>query len=227
MNKIIFDMFVKEFQKTKTKLLLSSLSYYAILALIPTLSLTTLILKFFEIPLYLENQEIFDSISINLISNILVSIVTIYMISRIFLIILKDKFSTIKSYLLSFAFSILLIIFLTLFLTSFTLTNNWISFSIKFLSVSFFLFLIIKIISKANYKYSLLFSLSFSLISNIFFYIFFIIASFFINYENYYGILAPIFLIILVIHILIFLFYTAFIGAEIFTKISNIKIVKC
>lgn len=226
MNEIILKLFTQRLSNHKIKLIISSLSYYAILALIPTFLLITIILKTFDVPIYLEYKYIFDKISINLISNALVSFITIYMISRLFLIIIKEKFSPIKSIILSIVFSILMIAFLTLFFATYILTNNYISALLKILIVFSFLFSIILTFSRANFKYSMLFSIIASIVSNLLLYVFILSVSFFINYENYYGILAPIFLIILAIHLFIYIVCIAYIGAEEFTKISKIKILK-
>lgn len=226
MNEIILKLFIHRLSNPKTKLIISSLSYYAILALIPTFLLITIILKIFDVPIYLEYKYIFDKISISLISNTLVSVITIYMISRLFLIIIKEKFSPIKSIILSIIFSMLMIVFLTLFFSTYILANNYISALLKVIIVFLFLFSIILTFSRANFKYSIIFSLIASIVSNLLLYAFILSVSFFINYENYYGILAPIFLIILAIHLFIYIVCVAYIGAEEFTKISKIKIMK-
>lgn len=226
MNKFILDRMLVRFKNQKTQFMISSLSYYAILALIPTLLLTTTILKFFNINPYLKYQDFLDSISINNFSNLIVFIITLYMISRIFFVSIKAKFSTLKSIVLSIIFSIIIITFLGLFLSTYTLKTLIISIIMRFLLLTIFIFLIIQILSKSELKYSIIFSLITSIFSIIFISIFSLIASFFINYENYYGMLAPIFIIILIIHIFINIVIFAFICAEEFTKISKIKFIK-
>lgn len=227
MNKVIAEMILKKLNSKKTNLLLSSLSYYSILAIIPTLLVVTSLLKFLGLEIYLEYQDFFDLISLNMLSNTIISLVTLYMISRIFFVMLKDRFSLLKSLAFSIVFSLLLIIFLSSFLSTYLLQNNVLSIAIKVVLVFTFFFLLLYFISESNAKYSLIFSLVFSLVSNIFIYFFIIVTSFFINYENYYGILAPIFLIILAMNIFIYIARLAYISAEEFTKISRIKIIKC
>ena len=226
MNKFILDRLLIRFKNKQTQFMISSLSYYAILALIPTLLLTTTILNLFNIDVYLKYENILNSITINNFSNALVFIITLYMISRIFFTLLRTKFSLIKSVIFSIIFSIISILFLSLFFTTYVLKSNFISIVSKLTLMTIFFFLLIKFLSVSNLKYSVIFSISTSIISNIFIYAFSLIASFFINYEKYYGILAPIFIIILVIHIIINIVFFAFIGAEEFTKISKMKFVK-
>jgi uncharacterized BrkB/YihY/UPF0761 family membrane protein len=148
------------------------------------------------------------------------------MISRIFLIVLKYQFAIVKSILISLGLSLLSIAFLSTFLLTFIIENQYLKLTIQALITFIFLFIIIYALSKANLKYSLLFSIGAAITSNILIYMFFIITKFFIHYENYYGLLAPIFLIILAIHLFIYLVFIFFIGAEEFTKISSIKFVK-
>ena len=104
--------------------------------------------------------------------------------------------------------------------------NIYLSFIIKFILLTGTLFSIIFFIGKANAKFSLLFSTVFSSVITILFYAFFYAANFFINYEKYYGVLSPIFLVFLALHLFINLVSLAYICAEEFTKIPNIKFIK-
>lgn len=226
MTKIIFDLLIKRITNKNTKLLISSLTYYSIISLIPTLLLTTLILDFFHLQINMDLTVIFNYIGGSFWSNFIIVFFSIYLISRIFFVILKDRFSLPKSLIFSIAGSLLLIIFLVSFISSYLIENFYLENIIKLLLLFTLLFLIIFMVSKSNLKYSLIFSSAFSLVSLILFYGFFYAATFFINYENYYGILAPIFLIILAINLFINLIYITYIGAEEFTKISNIRFIK-
>lgn len=226
MNRFIFKLFFKRLTNPKTKLLHSSISYYSIISLIPTISFINIILANFNFKFYYKYSNIFTHINTNKFSNLLVSIITIYMISRIFLIVLKYQFAIVKSILISLGLSLLSIAFLSTFLLTFIIENQYLKLTIQALITFIFLFIIIYALSKANLKYSLLFSIGAAITSNILIYMFFIITKFFIHYENYYGLLAPIFLIILAIHLFIYLVFIFFIGAEEFTKISSIKFVK-
>lgn len=225
MNKLILDMIVKRLKKTDSKLLISSISYYAFLAIIPTIIFSISIVKFFNLDIDSTYLKIIDIISINPLSNTLIFFIVTYMISRIFYVILRKKFKTLKSLLFSFLFSFVLIFFFVIFFTLYRL-NIVLSLLFKFILVFILLFLILHISSEAKLKYSLLFSLSFSLVINTFLYLFSIVSYFFIDYNQYYGIFAPIFLSILTIHLTIYIVYIAYICAEEFTKISNIKILK-
>jgi len=226
MNKLILNRIIKRITNKNDRLLISSLSYYSILALIPTILLTTLILKTFNIPIYIKYQSFFNLISINFISNFFIVIITIYMISRVFLLLLKKHFSTIKSLSFSIALSISMIIFLTLFFTSYTIANSFFSNTIRFILIMLFFLTISLWLSTSSFKYSLLFSIFYSIISNIFLQIFFYFATFFSNYEKVYGILSPMFIIILAIHLFIYITHIIYITSEEFTKISKIKFIK-
>jgi hypothetical protein len=92
--------------------------------------------------------------------------------------------------------------------------------------ISFGLILICLLLDKNTLKFSMLFSLPFSLIINLFFYFFELISISFFSYETYYGLLSPIFLLILEIHIIIHIIYLYFLFSNTYTKISKIKVIK-
>lgn len=226
MENLLIQRIFFRMKETKTKLLIFSLSYYAILAIIPTVFLTITILDFFKISIDFKYQFIYDKIGQNIISGLVITGVVIYMISRIFLLILKDKFSFVKSLIFSIILSLIFIVILTVFLSTYALSNIYLSSFIKFLLLFSFLFILLYFLSNSNMKYSLIFTTFFSLIISAFLYFFSIISAFFINYENYYGLLAPIFTIFLAINITIHIVSIAFIVSEEFTYISKIKIIK-
>lgn len=226
MNKLIFEMISKRINNKNTKLIISSLTYYAILALIPTLLLTMLILKNLNLNIPYNYHNFLDKIMSDFFVDFFIVIVIFFMISRIYFFILKEKFSLSKSLVLSISFSLLSVSFLTLFITTYMINNFIVSNLIKASLLFCFFFILIYFSSISSLKYSLLVSLLFSLICNLFFYLFFYAATFFIGYENYYGFLAPVFLLILAIYLFIYISCIAYIGAEEFTKISKIKFVK-
>ena len=226
MNELILKSISRKLTNKKSKLYLSTLSYYAIIALIPTIVLSSSILRIFNLEVYSKYKYLIDEISSNSFTNVTISVITIYMISRIFYTLLEGKFTTIKTIVLTLFFSVLLVLFLCLFLSTYLLSNMLLETILKISLICIFNFLILQFISNSNLKYSLIFSLSFSILNNIVIHFFTIVTYFFINYEVYYGALAPVFLMILGINIFILLTYISYIGAEEFTKISNIKIVK-
>lgn len=226
MEKLLIENILLRLKKTKTKLLISSLSYYAILAIIPTLFLSTIILDFFNISLNLKYEFIFNKTGESMISGFIITGVVIYMISRVFLLLLKDKFSTLKSIIYSVLFSFVFIAIFTIFLSTYTLNSPYWNYLFKFLTIFILLFILLYFSSDSNYKYSLAFSLLFSLIINTFLFFFSIASTFFLNYENYYGLLAPIFIIFLAIKLIIYIIMFSYISSEEFTKISSIKFIK-
>ena len=110
MENLLIQRIFFRMKETKTKLLIFSLSYYAILAIIPTVFLTITILDFFKISIDFKYQFIYDKIGQNIISGLVITGVVIYMISRIFLLILKDKFSFVKSLIFSIILSLIFIL---------------------------------------------------------------------------------------------------------------------
>ena len=226
MNKLIFDSILKRIEKKETKLIVSSLTYYAILAIIPTIILSVVILKNFNLASYMKYENIIQKLSLNFFSNTLVSIVTLYMIARAFYLLIKNKYSFIKSLLFSSLFAILFIFFLTSFLYVFSIKSIVVNTILKFVLIFAFLFIVIHFLSSSKLRYSFIISLLFSLVLNVFIFIFSVATTFFIDYENYYGILAPVFILILAMNLFIYIVVIAYICAEEFTFFSNIKILK-
>ena len=226
MNKFILDRMLVRFKNQKTQFMISSLSYYAILALIPTFLIAITIAKFFNLQLNLQHLYFFENITINWSLNITIFIVIITMISRCFLSFYKAKFQLIKAIILSIISSVFVIAFFTFFLITNTINNTFFNFTFKILMTLFFLLILFLFTSDSNFKYSLLFSLTFSIILNLIFNCFLLAASFLLDYELYYGLLAPFFLLIIAINLSIHLIYIGYICAEEFTKISKIKFVK-
>ena len=104
MNKIILDCIYKRIKDKKTKFIASTLSYYAIISIIPTLNLSTFILKTLFSKTYINYQSILDFFDYTTFSNLFISIITLYMISKLFFILLKNHKSTIKALILSIVF---------------------------------------------------------------------------------------------------------------------------
>lgn len=226
MSIFLINNLFKRINSKNTNLLIASFTYHSIISLIPTLLLTMLILNYLNIKMIFDLDFLFVHIGNNFWANFLICFFSIYWISKNFFIILKERFSLIKSLIFSFFGSLIIILFLTSFISTYLIDNIAVSNLAKLLTLFMFLFVIITTISSANFKYSFIFSLAFSAVSLLVFHAFFSIAIFFIDYEKYYGILAPIFLIILSIHLFIHIIYFAYIGAEEFTKISNIRFIK-
>lgn len=226
MNEIILKSIISKITNKKTKLYISTLTYYSIIAIIPTLVLSATILRIFNLEFYFQYKYIIDEITLSPLSNLIISLITLYMISRIFYILLKDRFSLLKSVVITIVFSLLLVLFLSLFFASYLVSNIYLSLTIKIILLFSFCFLLLYFTSNSKLKYNFIFSFFFSIISIIFINFFILITSFFINYENYYGILAPVFIIILALNLFIYLAYITYIGAEEFTKISSITIIK-
>ena len=203
MNKFILDKLLFRFNDKQTKFKISSLSYYSILALIPTLILTVSILRFFRIEPPIKHQTFLSFLQINTLSSSIVFFITIFMLSRVFFILIKDKFSMKKSLFFALTFSLLMLIILSLFFMTYTIKNIYLNISLKLSILFCFFFLLIHFLSKSNIKYTLIFSSLTAFVSYSFFYLFSITTSFFVNYENYYGLLAPTFIIILGIHVFI------------------------
>ena len=225
MNILIFKSISKRFT-IKSKLLISSLTYNAILALVPTIIITNKVLDFFSIQLPAKMMNAIDFSTPNSLTNSWVLVITFVMISRMFLTILKNKFSTFKSSSLSLLFSILLVAFLAIFLTSYALESTSISYTLRCFLIIIFMLITLIFFSKANLKYSIIFSFIFSAIINVLFYFLSVGFTYLIDYDNLYGILAPIFLAILTINIFIYITFFTYISAEEFTRISKIKFVK-
>lgn len=226
MEQLLIQRIILRIKDSKTKLLVSSLSYYAILAIIPTIFLTINVLNIFKVPLDFNHQFIRDKIGGNIVSGVVITGIVIYMISRAFLLIFKSKYPFIKSLIFSIILSIIFIIILTVFLATYTVSNLYLSNLIKILLLFIALLIFLYFVSNSNMKYSLIFSAFFSPTLATFFYFFAKISAFFIHYENYYGILAPIFIIFLAINIAINIISIAYISSEEFTYISKIKIIK-
>ena len=219
----ILEKMLKRIFNKNTTLLISSLTYHSIIALIPTMLLTMLILNYLNLNITLNIEEIFTYIGRDLISNLIIASFTIYLISRAFFILFKERFTLLKSLLFSISGSIFIIVFSTSFLMTYLIQNSYLEPLVKLVVIFIFFLTINTVMSEANFKFSLLFSLSFSSISFLMFYFFFNVGKSLLNYENYYGILAPIFLIILAINLFIYIVYFSYIGAEEFTINSNIK----
>ena len=226
MNKLILSLITKRLKQQKHNFLLTALTYYVVLAFIPTYLLTLFLLEQLGINVKTHWFLLDNLFATNWIANTSVSIVIFYMISRAFFILYQNRFSTIKSFFLTVLTSILLIIFLTFFVYSYAIDFPLLSITLRMILTCFFLFFIYYFTSISSLKYSIIFSCAFSVISNIFLYFFRIITSFFINYETYYGSFSPIFIIILTLHLLIYILYIGYVCAEEFTKISSIKFVK-
>ena len=223
MSDTMIEKILKRAFNKNTTLLISAITYHSIISLIPTLLLTLLILDYLSIDIGINLDNIFIYIGGNLWTNLLIASFTIYLISRMFLILFKDKFSLIKSLFFSILGSIFTILFCTSFLLTYLIENNYLEPIFKLLVLLAFFLIVNLTLTPQNLKHSLLFSLPFSTISFLLFYFFFTLGKSLTNYENYYGILSPIFLIILAINSFIYIVYISYIITDEFTKNSIIK----
>lgn len=226
MNKIILDRILKKLSKKQTKMLIFSLSYYAVLSLFPTILLLYNLLDSISLNSRLYFFDNYQYLLSKNFINITVFCIIIFMISRMFFLLLHERFSLKKSLVFSLIFAISFILFLCSFFLSFLLENIFFSICVKFLLIFVFILSLLVVISEANLKYSLWFSFGFSIISLFYIYFFSLISNYFLDYENIYGILAPFFIVILELHLYIYLIFLSYIGAEEFTKISRIKFIK-
>ena len=226
MNKAILKLFLRQLFNEKTTLIISTLTYYFLLAIIPTFLLLNLLLKsihFSSLNLPFINAFSYD-FSFSFIISLL--LITLCLLSRVFFTFLQTKrsikYSFLYSLLLSFAFFVLL----TLFLCTFLLENSFIKHVFLFILLTITLIIISVVINVKVLKYSLIFSSPFSIIICCFLYLFEAFSTQFLQYENYYGLLAPLFIFILEINLVIYLIYSYYLLSETYTKISNIKIIK-
>lgn len=226
MNKTILNAIIQDFLSHKTKLILCTLTYYTIIAFIPTFFVVSTL---FEILNISTNISFLNSLDITLESNsyiLILSIISLYLLSRIFFSFLEVRFELKKAFLYSFLLSFTFIVFLCFFVMSFMIKTSYLRTIFRIVSIAIGLLIISNFLEKKNFKYSLIFSIPFSLIINLFFYLFEITSSRFIAYENYYGFFAPLFVLILEIHIVIHIIYLYYLFTTIYTKISNIKFIK-
>ena len=226
MNKIIFETILKRFNSNARKHLTISLTYYCILALLPTILILSLITSFFNISIIVKHDFFYSKDTLNFVPNIIFFATAIYLISRVFSVVYRQKNGPIKSFVISLAFSLISISFLTIFIFTFTIKSTYIKLFLQFMILCFFLFIIIRFFSYSSSRYALIFSAIFSPIAILLIYGFALVSQFFINYENLYGILSPLFLFIFLLNILINVASIFYISSEEFTKISKIKFIK-
>lgn len=226
MNKLILNSIFKKLENKNNKLLVSSLSFQAILAIIPTIISTSMILNFFDISIPENFSFLLILINKSWIPNSLVFLFSFYIISKLFYSILKVNYSFKKAIIFSAFSSLLTIAFLIAFFLTYILKNNLITILAKTSITFIFAFSIFEIFGRSSFKYNVIFSVLFSIISTTFIYIFSLVFFFFIEYEKYYGFLSPIFISIILVHYLIYIALTFYICSEEFTKFSKIKFIK-
>jgi len=226
MNKAILSVFIKRLFDTKTNLIISTLTYYFLLAIIPTFLLLNLLLEFIHIQPFNLPFKTLSSSNFSLSFTISLLLISLYLLSRVFFTFLQTKKSFKFSLLFSLLLSLATIILLSLLILTFIIKNHFLRLVFRVTILAITLILINLIIDMKNIKYSLIFSLPFSAIINVFFYIFELFSKQFLEYENYYGLLAPLFIFILEINIVIYLIYIYYLLTETYTKISSIKFIK-
>ena len=226
MNGLIMRIIVSRINSKRSNFVVSSVSYYAILTLIPTFVISASVIEMIGFDLPKEYKYIFTNLTTSNISNIIIILLMFFMISKAFFSAFSNKFNSKKSLFLSIISTFTTITFLIFFLLSYTFKSPVLSFLGRVVFSAVFLFLTLKFMSKSNLKYSIIFSIIFSFFLNFLLKLFLLAAEFFINYERYYGVLAPIFIAILALHFTIYFTFIAYVCAEEFTKISKIKFVK-
>ena len=225
MTRYIFNLIFRSYQSRPSGIIVASLTYNAILALIPTIILTLNLISPLskEIPLY----DLIENLSIpNLVSNIFIFTIVFTMLIRLFLEPLKRKYSLVKALIFSLISAVMLVAAMSLFLITYIISNQVLQTITRILLAFIFSLFVLKLFTKSNLKYSFIFSLTLSVIFVIYINFFVLLTKYFIDYRPMYGILAPLFVIILGINGLIFILYFSSIASEQFTKISNVKILK-
>ena len=224
MERMILKTILKDFFSKKTKLLICTLTYYTILALIPSIIAITMILSLLKINILPALPKEFLNLKTSF-STLTIFAISLYFVARIFNVLISKK-SGYNELILSFVLSIISVTFIIMFLFTFFITNSALQFIIQSSLISFILVLI-------NYFFIGEFSASsfatsslFSLIIMGFFYFFLFLSKDYINLENYYGFLGPIFMSILVIHIVINIAYLNFCVAKTYASFSGIKFIK-
>ena len=226
MNKLMLNLIFKKLESKNTKLLISSLSFQIILAIIPAIISISSILIFFNISITSEYQFLLILINKKTIQNSLAFVFSFYIISKLFFSISSLKHPIKYSFILSITLTITTILFIALFSATYIITNTLLSVLLKLILILLISFFIFSFFANSTFKYNLVFSTAFSVASSTFIFIFNLVFSFLIQYENYYGFLAPFFTTVILIHYLIYLGALFFICAETFTKFSKIKFIK-
>lgn len=224
MNKLIIKKIFMDFFKRKSRLLISAITYYVILSFVPALIVAN---KFFLLINWnFSNTLISKTRNLETpLSLLIILFVAIYLTSKIFHLFSNKNnrfLATIKSFLWALFFIVELIIFIALF----SVENLFLQLLFQSIILLFFLLEIVVITFKKISFIEIISSTIFSIIISCFVYTFEIIAPHIFDYENYYSYLAPLFLIILEIHIVINLIYLNLVFVKNYQCFSSIKVIK-
>ena len=224
MERIILKAIIKDFFNKNTKLLICTITYYTILALIPSIIAITMILNTLKIDVIPTLPKEFLTIKTGF-STLTIFIISLYFIGRIFYVLVNKK-RTNNQLFLSSILALISIAFTMLFLFTFFIEIDLIKFIIQSALISFIL-TSINCFSLRNFSISsFIISSLFSLIIMVFFHFFLLLSKDFINLDNYYGFLGPFFMSILVIHIVVNIAYLSFSTAKAYSTFSSIKFIK-
>ncbi|MBR3891081.1 MAG: hypothetical protein IKJ30_03325 [Bacilli bacterium] len=224
MNKLIVKNIFADFFSQKSRLLIGAITYYVILSFVPALIVAN---KFFLL-INCDFSNTLISKTGNLetpLSLLIILFVTIYLTSKIFNLFSNKNnrfLATIKSFLWTALFIVELVIFIALF----SIENLLLQLLFQSIILLLFLSEILAIRFKKISFIGIVSSAIFSIVISCFIYTFEIISPHIFDYENYYSYLAPLFLIILEIYIIINLIYLNLVFVKNFQCFSSIKVIK-
>lgn len=224
MNKLIFQHIMQDFLSYKARLLICTITYYSILALIPAAVLVSKTFSKFDStfinPVFIKTGDIYYNASI-----VTMCVISIVFLSRIFRYFYPTDL-LIKRIVKSIFLSIITALSFFIFVAIFSLKNPLIKLVAQVIFVIIFLSILDITLFKKMNKTSLIITSVFSVFIVLFAYAFELISSSIINYEDYYGFLSPIFLIILEIYFIINLAFLNFIFIKYFRLFERINFVK-
>ena len=224
MNKLIVKNIFSDFFSQKSRLLIGAITYYVILAFVPALIVAK---KFFLLINWRFSDDLISKTG-NLetpISLLIILFVTIYLTSKIFRLF-SNKTNHLLATIKSFLWTALFIIELVIFISLFSIENLLLQLLFQSIILLLFLSEILAIRFKKISFIGIVSSAIFSIVISCFIYTFEIISPHIFDYENYYSYLAPLFLIILEIHIVINLIYLNLVFVKNFQCFSSIKVIK-
>ena len=221
MNRVILSNIISEFFSKNNKLIICSLSYHIAIALVPNLLLVYKLLSTFNInasssfllkigPLYSES------------SLLIIFGISLLLLYKGFHMIFYDKSNPFLPLFLSF----FIITFLPAITLSSIIKNTMLKICFQFFLTVVLLILFNYISNKKISIISFVFSSLFSFILIAFYFFFEVIEKEFLHYDNYYGYLSPLFLILLEIYISINIIYLNTSTIKVIEKFSVIKFIK-
>lgn len=224
MNKLIFSKIINDFFSIKCKFLTCTITYYSLISFIPAMLVVN---KIFSLMNYKFTNILLNKIGeiTSPISIASILLVATYLVSRIFRVFPKKE-KPVFYFFISLFLALSLILFLAFFIATFSIESSLLKVFIQTIFLAFFLLIINHIFIKKTNSISFVISLIFSTIISCFLYLFEALSPLLFNYENYYGFLAPLFLTMLEIHLIINLIYLNYLCTKNFQLFWRIKIVK-